>query len=129
MSLEHRGYVGLFSEKLDRRRIGELVTLWVERFGSIEQIAGNSNQVATVTIRLASDVVWQKDLQFRILSGEQFAWIYITLDHQAIETTGLAPHRGDSLSRNVLVELPGCIEIIDEHNDHRLDELEAQGLM
>ena len=107
----------------------ELVSLWLERFGSIEQAVGNSYQVATLPVRSVADVVWERDLQFRVLSGEQFAWIYVTLEHQVIETSGLASPQDDSLSRDVLSDTPGCAEIIDDYNDHRLDELEANGLM
>ena len=129
MSLEHQGYVGLFEERLTRRRIEELVELWIERFGSVEQAAGSSHQVSTFTIRSVSEIIWENDLQFRILAGEQFAWIYVTPNQRVIETSGLASADGLALSRDILCDTPGCIEIIDEHNDRRLDDLESQGLL
>ncbi len=129
MSLEHHGFIGLFAEPLGRQRIQELVLLWLERFGNIEQTIGNSHQALTQAVRSASDLVWEKDLQFRVLTGEQFAWVYITLDRPIIETSGLAPDNGSYLCRDVLTNIHGCLEIIDEHNDRRLNELEAKGLI
>ena len=129
MSLEHHGFVGLFAEPLGQQRIEELVLLWLERFGSVEQTIGNSHQALTRAIHSAADLVWEKDLQFRVLAGEQFTWIYITKDHHVIETSGLVLDNGSSLCRDVLTNVHGCLEIIDEHNDRRLDELEAKGLM
>jgi hypothetical protein len=129
MSMEHRGFVGLFREKLDRERIGELVSLWLDRFGAVEQAAGDSYQVSTLRIDSVADVIWETNLQFRVLCGEQFAWIYITLGGRVAETSGLSFQAGALLCRDVLEDLPNCEEIIDEHNDRRLDQLEAQGLM
>lgn len=129
MSLERKGFIGLFLERLDRDCIQEIVLLWIDRYGSIEQTVGGGNQVLTQVIRSVSNLSWEENMQFRILSGEQFAWVYLTQNHCVIETTGLSSENGNSLCRDVLVDLPGCIEIIDEHNDRRLDELEAKGLM
>ena len=130
MSLERRGFVGLFKEPLGRQRIGELVLLWIERFGRVEQTIGGGSQVLAQAVHSVKDVVWEeKDLQFRVIAGEQFTWIYITQDHYVIETSGLVPEQGSFLCRDVLMDLCDCKEIIDENNDRRLDELEARGLM
>ncbi|MDD2709434.1 MAG: hypothetical protein PHV34_15720 [Verrucomicrobiae bacterium] len=129
MSLERRGFVGFFPEKLTRERVGECVASWLERFGGVEQATGGSRQVMTMKVKELKDVVWEKDMQFRVLSGEQFAWVYLTLDRWVIETSGMASGGGAALCRDVLTLLPGCAEIIDERNDHRLDQLEAEGLM
>ena len=45
-----------------------------------------------------------------------------------METTGLLDD-ACTLCLDVLLELPGMAEIIDQKNDKRLDELEAEGLM
>ena len=129
MSLEHKGFVGLFAEPLKRSCIEELVSLWLKRYGKLEQTVGNGSQVLTQMIYSLADLSWNENLQFRVLCGEQFAWIYLTQDRYVIETSGLIFEGSASLCRDVLVDLPGCNEIIDEHNDHRLDELETQGLM
>ncbi len=129
MSLERKGYVGLFAEPLNRERIAELVMLWIERHGSVEQIFGAGGQVLTQRVHAVGELMWEDNLQFRIVAGEQFAWIYMTINRQVVETSGLIPESGDALCRDVLEELPGCCEIIDDHNDRRLDELEAKGLM
>ena len=127
--LERQGFVGLFSEPLAKPRIEEIVSLWIERFGNVEQILGKIGQVLTVKIQSTSDLIWEKDLQFRILHGEQFAWVYLTMDRYIIETSGLVSENASSLCRDVFKNLDGCKEIIDEHNNRRLDELETQGLL
>lgn len=129
MSLEHRGFVGLFREQLDRPRIEALVALWLERFGAVEQAVGPSYQVSTLRIQSVADIIWEADLTFRVLSGEQFAWVYLTPNTRVIETSGLGVSAGPLLCRDVLEDVPDCAEIIDERNDRRLEELEAQGVM
>ncbi|NUN93030.1 MAG: hypothetical protein HUU04_04525 [Verrucomicrobiae bacterium] len=129
MSLERAGYVGLFQEPLNRERIEGIVCSWLDRFGAVEQTAGNGPQALTLSVRGVSEIVWQRDLQFRILSGGQFAWVYVTMDRRVVETSGLAPKSGASLCRDILEGAPGCREIIDEKNDARLDQLEKLGLM
>ena len=129
MSIEHCGFVGLFREGLDRPRIEAVVALWLERFGTVEQAVGSSYQVSTIQIRAPADITWEADLQFRVLAGEQFAWVYVTPNARVIETSGLGAPTGPLLCRDVLEDLPDCQEIINERNDRRLDELEAQGLM
>ncbi len=129
MHLQHAGYVGLFEESLGRERIEELVLVWLECFGRVEQTVGRGVQPLTQIIRSASDLAWEKNIQFRVLSNEQFAWIYVNLDAHVMETSGLVVATGPSLCHDVLNVLPGCCEIIDDRNDRRLDELEARGLM
>lgn len=129
MSLERAGYVGLFHEPFDRGRVEAVVQSWLDRFGAVEQAAGAGTQALTVAVKAVTDIIWQKDLQFRVLSGSQFAWVYVTMERRVVETTGLAPRGGAILCRDVLVDAPGCGEIIDEKNDARLDQLEKQGLM
>jgi hypothetical protein len=129
MSLDHRGFVGLFSSPLRKEQVQEIVALWLDRYGGVEQASGNSYQVLTTVIRDINDIVWEVNLQFRVLAGEQFAWVYITMDRYVIETSGLFIQNGALLCHDVLTNLPACEEIIDERNDSRLDELEKFGLM
>jgi hypothetical protein len=129
MSIEHRGFVGLFDEPLDKEKIQEIIQSWLDRFGSVEQTAGNSYQILTLRIQTLDEIRWEEHLQFRVLCGEQFAWAYLTQDRFVIETSGLHYNGSSILCRDILDDLKGCREIIDEKNDSRLDELEAQGLM
>jgi hypothetical protein len=129
MSMDRQGFVGLFAEPLTQQKVYELVVLWLERFGSVEQTYGNSRQALTHPIRSADDIIWENNLQFRVLFGEQFAWIYITLNRFVIETSGLVSDHASALCRDVLENVSGCVEIINERNDKRLDDLEAKGLM
>ncbi|MCC7518680.1 MAG: hypothetical protein IT578_05795 [Verrucomicrobiae bacterium] len=129
MSLERSGYVGLFRDPWDRTRVEALVRFWLERFGAVEQTAGVGPQSLTLVIKAPSDVIRQKDLQFRVLSGSQFAWVYLTTDRRVAETTGLVSEDAAALCRDVLAEAPGCLEVIHEKNEARLDQLEKLGLM
>ena len=105
--------------------------LWISKLGNVEQTVGKNGQVLTLVIRSEEDLMWtEKDLQFRVSSGEQFSWIYLTQDRFVMETSGMcAEGAKDLLCRDVLTNVPDCEEIIDERNDQRLDELEKQGLL
>lgn len=127
--MERAGYVGLFNEPFGRPQVEAVVQSWLDRFGSVEQTAGTGAQALTLPVRAVADIVWQKDLQFRVLSGQQFAWVYLTMEHRVVETSGLTPVGGVALCHDVLAEVPGCREIINERNNERLDQLEKLGLM
>ncbi len=129
MTLQRTGYVGLFEEPLEREKIREIVLSWMERFGRVEQTLGGGAQVLTQSLSSADALSWEQSLQFRVLSGEQFAWIYVSLAARVMETSGLVGAGATPLCRDVLDGLPGCLEIIDDRDDRRLDRLEAQGLM
>jgi hypothetical protein len=130
MGLERQGFVGLFLEPLSRSHISNIIDLWIERFGSVEQALGRGGQVLTTVLKSSSDIAWQDNMELRVLNGEQFTWVYLSEDKYVIETSGLVPERGaSSLCRDVLADLEGCAEIIDDRNDRRLDDLEAQGKM
>lgn len=129
MNIERKGFVGRFKEPLGPENIVEIVEFWLAHFGSVEQTIGQGGQVLTQSVRTIDDVVWEDNLQFRILAGEQFSWVYLSESSYVIETSGLALGNGALLCRDVLTDLPGCIEIIDDNNDRRLDQLEAEGLM
>jgi hypothetical protein len=129
--MERRGFVGVFSEPLRKERIKEIVMLWINQFGAVEQTVGKNGQVLTLLIRSEADLMWSdNDLQFRVRSGEQFSWVYLTVDRFVMETSGLYLEGGkDLLCHDVLSNIPECEQIIDERNDKILDELEKQGLL
>ncbi|MDK3158013.1 hypothetical protein QPK87_15750 [Kamptonema cortianum] len=127
---DHRGYVAIFSHPLTPAVIGDITALWRDRFERLEQVIPDVQEGATKTIESDEDLVPDTNYSFRICNGEEFAWAYLTVDRYAIETSSF-PGEGEqpAMCLSVLVELPGLREIVDEHDDKRLDELEALGLL
>lgn len=126
-----KGYVALFNAPIQRENVESYLQSWQSRFERIEQIrssGGGGSGILAFEIKEISEIYWEKNLQFRILSGEDFAWVYLTLDKRVIETTGM-PSPEAMLSLDLLLELEGAEEIIDQNNDRRLDELEKEGLL
>jgi hypothetical protein len=124
-----RGYVAIFSEPHTDATIRLILQSWLDRFERVEQIipgaqAGNS----TVTLTSPQELLPGDHLQFRILVGGDFTWAYLTRGRRVIETTGL-PSEKIALCLDVLLELNGITEIVDQSDDRRLDELERDGLM
>ena len=124
-----RGYVAVFAEPHTDDSIRKILESWLGRFEKIEQVvpgiqAGNT----TTVIQNPPDLIPADHLQFRVIQGGDFAWSYLTRGRRVIETTGL-PHEKISLCLDILLELPGITEIVDQHDDRRLDELERDGLM
>lgn len=124
-----RGYVAVFAEPHTDESIRKILESWLDRFERVEEVvpglqAGNT----TTAIQKPQDLIPSDHLQFRVISGEDFAWAYLTRGRRVIETTGL-PHEKIALSLDILLELPGVTEIVDQHDDRRLDELERDGLM
>jgi hypothetical protein len=124
-----RGYVAVFSEAHTDASIRSILESWLERFPRVEQVipgaqAGNS----TITLASPDELLPSDHLQFRIIQGEDFTWAYLTRSRRVIETTGL-PNEKISLSLDILLELGGVTEIVDQSDDRRLDELERDGLM
>jgi len=124
-----RGYVAVFSEAHTDASIRSILESWLERFPRVEQVipgaqAGNS----TITLTSPDELLPSDHLQFRIIQGEDFTWAYLTRSRRVIETTGL-PNEKISLSLDILLELGGVTEIVDQSDDRRLDELERDGLM
>ena len=124
-----RGYVAIFSEPHTDSSIRLILQSWMDRFERIEQIipgaqAGNS----TVTLTSPQELLPGDHLQLRILVGGDFTWAYLTRGRRVIETTGL-PSEKIALCLDVLLELNGVTEIVDQSDDRRLDELERDGLM
>ena len=130
MSTYSKGYVAVFDAPLTRERVEACFTSWQARFERIEQMrsSGDNSGLLAFEIHHLSELHWEKHLQFRILSGEDFAWVYLTMEKRVMETTGM-PHPEAMLCLDLLLELPGVIEVIDQQNDRRLDELETTGLM
>jgi len=124
-----RGYVAVFAEPHSEDSIRIIVESWLERFSRVEQVvpgaqAGNS----TVTLTSAKEFLPSDHLQFRVIQGEDFSWAYLTRGRRVIETTGL-PHEKIALCLDILLEIHGVTEIVDQSDDRRLDELERDGLM
>ena len=119
--MTQKGFIAVFEEELDRASISECVASWLERFEKVEQVVPKME--GTLEVKEPSEIMWEPNLQFRVLNGEQFAWVYVSLDKRAMETTGFQD--GEiSFCLEVLLELPGVAEVIDEKNQRRLDELE-----
>jgi hypothetical protein len=121
-----KGFIAVFEQPLDRTRLSECVASWIERFEKIEQVVPKME--GTLEVREPSEIMWEPNLQFRILMGGQFAWIYVSVDKLAMETTGFQDAE-ISFCLEVLLELPGIAEIVDEKNQRRLDELERAGII
>jgi hypothetical protein len=124
-----RGYVAIFSEPHTDATIRLFLQSWLDRFERVEQVipgaqAGNS----TVTLASPQELLPSDHLQFRILLGGDFTWAYLTRGRRVIETTGL-PSEKIALCLDILLELTGITEIVDQSDDRRLDELERDGLM
>jgi hypothetical protein len=114
---------------LHEPQIGAFVRSWLENFDKVEQvIPGHDSGNATIAISGHEQIIWSPHLQFRVMAGEDFAWIYISKGKQVVETSGL-PYGDNLVPLNVLVELEDLEEVIDQENDRRLDELEREGLM
>ncbi len=106
--------------------INGCVASWLERFEKVEQVVPQMG--GTLEVKEPSEIMWEDNLQFRALSGDQFAWIYVSLGKRAMETTGFQDAE-ISFCLEVLLELPGVAEIVDERNQRRLDELERAGII
>lgn len=127
--MDSKGYVALMQVPLDRAAVQGMVALWIEHYPRLEQVCpGDQAGVLTVTVDTPDAILWENNLQFRVVSGEDFAWIYLTLDRRIIETTSL-PHEENTLALDVLLDLEGLEEVVDQHNDRRLDALEKAGLL
>jgi hypothetical protein len=123
-----KGYVALFSQPLTRGIIEECVQSWLDRFEKVEQVTSQNGGIGGLSVEKVEEIVWENQLQFRILNGGDFTWVYATLNKRGMETTGM-PNDNISLCLDVLTELPYVIEIIDEHDDQRLDQLEDEDLI
>jgi hypothetical protein len=124
--MDKKGFIAIFEAALKRAEISECVASWLERFEKVEQVIPKME--GTLEVKEPSEIMWEPNLQFRVLNGEQFAWVYVSLDKRAMETTGFQDAE-ISFCLEVLLELPGVAEVIDEKNQRRLDELEKAGII
>mgnify|MGYP003336819739 FL=1 len=124
-----RGYVAVFSQAHTDASIRVILDSWLSRFERVEQVVpGTQAGNTTITLANPDELLKSDHLQFRIIQGQDFAWAYLTRGRRVIETTGL-PNEKIALCLDILLELPGVTEIVDQHDDRRLDELERDGLM
>jgi hypothetical protein len=124
-----KGYVGVFDAPFTKASVRTFIETWLGANLQVEQVcpgphAGNT----TLALTDPDTILWETNLQFRILSSSLFSWAYLSLDRRVIETSGL-PDEGNTLPLDILLDLPGLQEIVDQANDRRLDQLEAEGLM
>ena len=121
-----KGFIAVFEQPLDRSRISECVASWLDRFEKVEQVIPKME--GTLEVKEPSEIMWEPNLQFRVTNGEQFAWVYASLDKPAMETTGFQDAE-ISFCLEVLLELPAIAEVVDEKNQRRLEELEKAGII
>lgn len=121
-----KGFIAVFEAALDRALISECVASWLDRFEKVEQVVPGME--GTLEVKEPREIMWEPNLQFRVLNGDQFSWVYVSLDKLAMETTGFQDAE-ISLCLEVLLELPNVAEVIDEKNQRRLDELEKSGII
>ena len=124
-----RGYVAVFAQPHSDASIRNILDSWMSRFEKVEQVVpGNQAGNTTVALGTPDELLKSDHLQFRVIQGQDFAWAYLTRGRRVIETTGM-PSEKIALCLDILLELPGVTEIVDQHDDRRLDELERDGLM
>jgi hypothetical protein len=121
-----KGFIAVFEKALGKREVSECVVSWLERFEKVEQVIPNME--GTLEVKEPGELMWEPNLQFRVINGEQFAWVYVSLERRGMETTGFQDAE-ISFCLEVLLELPGIAEVIDEKNQRRLDELEKAGII
>lgn len=121
------GFVAVFEKSLDRPLIETIINSWLERFEKVEQVA--SRDVATFSIQTLEDVIWDENLQFRILNDSEFSWAYLTQHSRVIETTGQPQGDQVSLCLTLLTDLPELKIIVPDSDEKRLEALEKQGLI
>ena len=121
-----KGFIAVFEKAHTKGQISECVMSWLERFEKVEQVIPQME--GTLEVKEPSEIMWEPNLQFRVLKGDQFAWVYVSLDKRAMETTGFQDAE-ISFCLEVLLELPDVAEVVDEKNQRRLDELEKAGII
>jgi hypothetical protein len=121
------GFVAVFASPLDDAAVRGWVGSWLDRFEKVEQLLGRSD--ATITLMAPGDLVVEEHLTFRVLNGDQFAWVYVSLGARVAETSGLPNGDQASLSLEVLMDLDGLENVVPDHDEKQLELLEAQGLL
>jgi hypothetical protein len=129
LGMDTKGYVALFREPLSKEKIRDFIGNWLGSSEKVEQVCpGPSSGGVTVILGGVEEILWEKHLQFRILAGGEFTWVYVSQMARVMETSGL-PFAENTMPLDVLIELPDLVEIIDQVNERRLDQLEAEGLL
>lgn len=126
-----QGYVAVFAKPLEKTLIEQIVAAWLGRYESVEQVAPHTGKGPdfTLSVKEPKDIMFASDaLQFRVLEQAHFAWVYLTVNRRAMETSGL-PGEEHSMALDVLLDLPHVTEIVTEQDDKRLDELEEEGIL
>ncbi len=124
--MDRKGFIAVFEKDLDRALVSECVVSWLERFEKVEQVIPKME--GTLEVKEPDEIMWEQHLQFRVLNGDQFAWVYVSLDKLAMETTGFQDAE-ISFCLEVLLELPNVAEVVDEKNQRRLEQLEKAGII
>ena len=129
MLADSKGYIGIFDLPLDQSRLAAFVMLWLDKFDQVEQvIPGKQAGNLTATIKKMEDILEDRSPQFRVTAGEDFAWIYLTMDKTFVETTGL-PVEENVMPLESLLDLPDLKEVVDQFDEKRLQELEKTGII
>ncbi|MDR2462589.1 MAG: hypothetical protein LBD30_02275 [Verrucomicrobiales bacterium] len=124
-----KGYVGLFRCELHETHISAFVQSWLKNFDKVEQLVpGRDSGNATFTVSDPAQIMWAPHLQFRVMLGEDFAWVYVSKGGRVVETSGL-PYGDNMAPLNALAGLADLTEVIDQENERRLDELEREGVI
>lgn len=124
--MEKKGFIAIFAQALDKAAVAECVASWLERFEKVEQVV--PTEQSTLELKTTEEIMWEPHMQYRVSHGDQFSWVYVSLDYRAMETTGFADAE-ISFCLEVLLELPDVTEVVDEKNQRRLEELEKQGVI
>jgi hypothetical protein len=124
--MDKKGFVAVFEQPLERPIILDCVASWLKRFEKVEQIIPGME--GTLQVKEPGEIMWETHLQFRVLNGEQFAWVYASLESRAMETTGFQDAE-ISFCLEVLLELPGTAEVVDDKNQRRIEQLEKAGII
>src|SRR5476651_801444 len=124
--MDKKGFIAVFEAALKRGHVSECVASWLERYEKVEQVIPKME--GTLEVKEPSEIMWEPNMQFRVSNGVQFAWVYVSLDKLAMETTGFQDAE-ISFCLEVLLELPNVAEVIDEKNQKRLEQLEKAGII
>ncbi len=123
-----KGYIAVIDEELTRELVRDIADVWLTHFNLEQVCPGPQAGVMTLSIEKPEDILWEKNLQFRVSSGEVFTWVYLTLGKYVIESSGL-PDGENTLPLEVFADIPLIQEVVSQDNDRRLDQLEAEGLI
>ncbi|MEM9443902.1 MAG: hypothetical protein AAGA18_00985 [Verrucomicrobiota bacterium] len=129
MLADSKGYIGIFDCVLDRSRLKVFAEIWLDKFDQVEQVVpGKQSGILTIHIKKSEDILEDKAPQFRVTAGEDFSWIYLSMDKPVVETSGL-PVEDNVMPLESLLDLPDLHEVVDQFDEKRIGELEREGLV